>query len=92
MPLAFIRERNIDVRQAEHRPGEIQRVLRTDYVLRTMDAGRAERILGRESEEYPRAVELGRRWHASGRLEDMAKHRVPIAAIVDEIAAEPDRL
>jgi tRNA(Arg) A34 adenosine deaminase TadA len=83
----FIRERNIDVRRAEHRLGEIQRVLRTDYVLRTMDAGRAERFLGLEREEYPLAVELGRRWHASGKLQDAARRQIPFAAVVDEIVA-----
>ncbi|OUM95289.1 MAG: hypothetical protein A9Z00_07925 [Thermobacillus sp. ZCTH02-B1] len=89
---AFIRDRNLDVRQAEHRLGEIQRVPRTDYVLRTMDAARAERFLDREGGDYPQAVELGRRWHASGRLAEAARRRVPIAAVVDEIAAELDRM
>lgn len=83
---------DLDVRQAEHRLGEIQRVPRTDYVLRTMDAARAERFLDREGGDYPQAVELGRRWHASGRLAEAARRRVPIAAVVDEIAAELDRM
>jgi Cytosine/adenosine deaminases len=88
---AFIRERNIDVRRAEYRLGEIQRVLRTDYVLRTMDAGRAERFLGFDRAEYPRAVELGRRWHASDKLQDAARRQVPFAAVMDEIAAALER-
>lgn len=88
----FIRERNIDIRKADHRLGEIQRVIRTDYVLRTLDAGKAERILSRECEDYPRAVELGRRWHASGRLRDAARRKVPVSAVVDGIAAELDRM
>ena len=88
----FIRERNIDIRRADDRLGEIYRVVRTDYVLRTMDAGKAERILSLEGADFPRAVELGRRWRASGKLEDAARRRAPVSEIVDEIAAELDRM
>lgn len=84
---AFIRERNIDVRKADHHLGEIQRVLRTDYVLRTMDAGAADRFLTLDRMEYPEAVELGREWHAAGRLQDAVNRSIPIAEIVDEIGA-----
>ena len=87
----FIRERNIDIRRADYRLGEIQRVIRTDYVLGTMDPDRAARILSRECEDYPRAVELGRKWHASGRLRDAARRGLPFAAVADEIAAELER-
>ena len=89
---AFIRGRNIDIRKADHRLGEIQRVIRTDHVLRTMDAGRAERFLSRESEDYPLAVELGRRRHASDKLRDMAERHFPAAAVIDEIAEALERL
>jgi len=88
----FIRERNLDIRQADVRLGEIQCVIRTDFVLRALDPAKAERILGREGVEYPRAVELGRQWHASGKLRDAAERGVTFAAIWDEIAEALDRL
>jgi tRNA(Arg) A34 adenosine deaminase TadA/ribosomal protein S18 acetylase RimI-like enzyme len=87
----FIRERNIDIRRAEYRLGEIQRVIRTDHVLGALDPVKAGRILSRDQEEYPRAVELGRQWHASGRLRDAARRGLSFAAVVDEMAEALDR-
>lgn len=88
----IIRGRNIDFRQADHRLGEIQRVIRTDYVLGAMEPDRAEEFLSRYQAEYPRAVELGRRWHAAGKLRDMAGRQVPVTAVMEEIAEALERL
>lgn len=52
-----------------------------------MDAGAADRFLTLDRMEYPEAVELGREWHAAGRLQDAVNRSIPIAEIVDEIGA-----
>lgn len=83
----FIRSRNIDIRKADHFLGEIQRVIRTDQVLRAIAGERATRLLNQDRAEYPRAVDLGVRWFETNKLQDMARKRVPVSEIVDEIAA-----
>lgn len=84
---AFIRARNIDIRNADNFLGEMQRVLRTDWVLRTMAGERAIRFLEPDARENPRAVALGWKWFAEGKLQDAARRGVPLAAIVDDMGA-----
>lgn len=82
---AFVKGRNLDIQKAEHGLGEIQRVIRTDYVLRNMEGDRISRFLDPDRAEYPRAVELGQSWFESNKLQEAIKRRVPISEIVDEI-------
>lgn len=82
---AFVKARNLDIQRVEHQLGEIQRVIRTDYVLRNMEGDRGSRFLDPDYEEYPGAVELGRRWFESNKLQEAAQRQVPISEIVDEI-------
>jgi len=85
---SFIKSRNIDVRKVENYLGEIQRVLRTDYVLKTMGGDRINRFLHYYSIDYPKAVEIGRRWYKMDKLHSAMKKQLPISEIINEIGAE----
>lgn len=84
----FIRSRKIDIQNGDKFLGNIQRVIRTDFVLRLADRNKAERILSSESIHYPEAVELGRIWHKSNKLMKAKQDGVSLKTIVDEIYIE----
>lgn len=68
--------------------GNIQRVIRTDFVLRLSDKNKAESILVSESIDYPEAVELGRIWHKSNKLIRAMQDGLSVRTIIDEIYKE----
>jgi tRNA(adenine34) deaminase len=84
----FIKSRNMDVQKAENYVGEIQRVLRTDHVLRTMGEDRINRFLHQYRIDYPKAVDIGIRWHTSNKLQSSMKKQLPISIIINEIGEE----
>jgi len=85
---SFIRSRDIEM-QCEHRfLGSIQKVLRTDYLLRLHDKDRAEKLLSYEVSEYPEAVDLGRRWHRSDKLLKAKQDGLGIDSIINDIFQE----
>jgi len=84
----FILSRNIEM-QCEHGIlGIIQKVLRTDYLLRLDDKDLAERLVSYEVGQYPEAVELGRRWYESDKLLLAKEKGMGIDRIVDDISRE----
>lgn len=83
---AFIKSRKINIRKDEQILGDIQRVLRTDYVLRTMSKDKQERFLNAYCIEYPDAVNLGRSWFESGKLAKAKKDKLSIDFIINEIS------
>ncbi|RUS45851.1 nucleoside deaminase [Cohnella sp. AR92] len=85
---SFILSRNIDVQCEDNTLGSIQKVLRTDYLLRQQDKDRAEKLLTYEINDYPQAVELGRRWHMSDKLLKAKQSGAGINTIVNEICNE----
>lgn len=85
---SFIKSRNIDIQKDDKYIGEIQRVLRTDHVLRTMRKDQAEQFLNYYSVEYPQAIQLGRKWFHERKLQKAIEYELPIAIIVNEIESE----
>jgi len=84
----FVMSRKIDMRCEHGFLAVIQKVLRTDYLLGLKDKDLAERLLAYEIAEYPDAVELGRRWHESGRLQFAREQGMGIDRVVDELSRE----
>jgi hypothetical protein len=64
----LIKERRVEITQDDRALGNIQRVIRTEYVLRNLDMDRANRVLQYEKIDYREAFELGRRWFENGKL------------------------
>lgn len=87
----FIRSRKIDIQCGDKFLGNIQRVIRTDFVLRLADKNKAESILSSESIDYPEAVELGRIWHKSNKLIKAKQDGFSVKTIIDEIYKELNR-
>jgi tRNA(adenine34) deaminase len=85
---SFIQSREIDIQCGDKFLGNIQRVIRTDYVLRLDDKDKAESLLFCESNDYPEAVDLGRRWFKSNKLIQAKQDGLKISTIIDEIHKE----
>lgn len=85
---SFIQSRNIDFECEEKHIGEIQRVLRTDHVIRTLGYENASRFLNEYRKEYPEAIQLGIQWYEEDILQEALKERVPIDVIIDKISDE----
>ncbi|MCZ8517687.1 nucleoside deaminase [Paenibacillus filicis] len=84
----FIEGRLIDIQCDQKRLGEIQRVLRTDYILRYLNKETAQKLLYGFTEDYPEAVELGKRWFDLNKLEHAKQNGYHIGKIIDEINQE----
>jgi tRNA(adenine34) deaminase len=85
---SFIQGRNIEIIEADKHLAEIQRVIRTEYVLRYVDRERALELLEKYEKEYPVAVAIGKRWYEDGQLIDMKNRNVSIESVFDEISKE----
>ncbi|MBD7969230.1 nucleoside deaminase [Paenibacillus sp. Sa2BVA9] len=85
---SFIKSRNLDIKCDRKYLGEIQRVLRTDHVIRTLGRDQAIRFLDKYRINYPEAIELGIKWYKEGRLQEALRNKVPIGVIINEILKE----
>jgi tRNA(adenine34) deaminase len=85
---SFIQSREIDIQCVDKFLGNIQRVLRTDYLLRLDDKIKAESIIFSESIDYPEAVELGKRWYKSNKLIQAKQNGLTVGTIIDDIYKE----
>ncbi|MBD3919513.1 nucleoside deaminase [Paenibacillus sp. PR3] len=84
----FIKSRKINIKKEEKYLGEIQRVLRTDHVLRTLTKDQIERFLFNYSIDYPEAVVIGRRWFELDILQQVRMNKTPISEIINKIGNE----
>jgi len=84
----FIQGRNINILKADKHLGEIQRVIRTDYVLRFLRHERAFELIMNYEIDYPRATEIGRRWYSDGRLAEMKSSNVTVESVFNAISEE----
>jgi tRNA(adenine34) deaminase len=84
----FIKGRNIDIHGDSKILGGIQRVLRTDYVIRNISMEHATKRLAEYSMDYPEAVELGKRWYEQNKLVQAKESGSSVENIVNEIYLE----
>jgi tRNA(Arg) A34 adenosine deaminase TadA len=84
----FILSREIDIHCDRRFLGIVQRVIRTDYLLRYISREKSEMLLEREGIYYPEAIELGRAWFETNKLLKSKKEGKGINEIVDEIHKE----
>jgi tRNA(adenine34) deaminase len=85
---SFIRERAIDIQCDYNYLGNIQRVIRTEYVIRNLNAETSKKLLKYYIIDYPEAVQLGERWFKNGKLEQARQDGIPIEYVVKEIFNE----
>jgi tRNA(Arg) A34 adenosine deaminase TadA len=84
----FILSRMIEVGRGPKLLGNVQRVLRTDQVIRALGLAGADRFLQHYIVEHPEAVTLGKRWHEAGLLQEAGNTRTPVEQVFNEIAKE----
>lgn len=84
----FIDGRLIDIKSDQKRLGEIQRVIRTDYILRNLNTETAQKLLVDDAKDYPEAVQLGKYWFSLNKLEHAKQNGERISKIINEIEQE----
>ncbi|AIQ14309.1 nucleoside deaminase [Paenibacillus durus] len=82
---SFIKSRGIDIESAEKQLGEIQQVLMTDYILRSIKEEQVSRFLNSYTIDYPKAVTIGIKWYKENKLYQASKEQLPINMIIDDI-------
>ncbi|MCM3172703.1 MULTISPECIES: nucleoside deaminase [unclassified Paenibacillus] len=85
---SFIKSRNLDIKCADTYLGELQRVLRTDQVIRALGEEQAIRFLDKYRMKYPKAIELGIKWNREGRLQEAVRNNDPVELIINNISDE----
>ncbi|MCG7376776.1 nucleoside deaminase [Paenibacillus sp. ACRSA] len=85
---SFIKSRNLDIKCADTYLGELQRVLRTDQVIRALGKEQANRFLDKYRMKYPKAIELGIKWNREGRLQEALRNNDPVELIINNISKE----
>jgi tRNA(Arg) A34 adenosine deaminase TadA len=86
----FIKSKNIDIQCDQKLLGNLQRVLRADYVLRNLSSAEADRFLDQYSIDYPEAIELGKKWFKDHILSTAMKNKKHISEIINDIYKELD--
>jgi tRNA(adenine34) deaminase len=84
----FIRGRGIEIVHAGKLLANIQRVIRTEYVLRYLDSERAKELLENYKIDYPAAVALGEHWYNNGRLNEMKTSDISFESVFNELCKE----
>lgn len=85
---SFIKSRNLDIKCADTYLGELQRVLRTDQVIRALGEEQANRFLDKYRMKYPKAIELGIKWNRERRLQEAVRNNDPVELIINNISDE----
>ncbi|KQY83268.1 hypothetical protein ASD24_13390 [Paenibacillus sp. Root52] len=85
---SFIKSRNLDIKCDETYLGELQRVLRTDQVIRALGEEQASKFLDKYRIKYPKAIELGIKWNREGRLQEALRNNDPVEVIINNISKE----
>jgi tRNA(adenine34) deaminase len=81
----LINERQIEIKQDSKVLGNIQRVIRAEYIMRNLDEDRVSRLLKYESIDYESAIKLGVEMYYNGRLNDARVNNESIQSVVDDI-------
>lgn len=82
----LIKEREIEIKQDLEVLGNIQRVIRADYIMRNLDEDRADRVLKYESIGYESAIKLGIEMYHNGRLKSARDNNESIQSVIENIA------
>jgi tRNA(adenine34) deaminase len=84
----FIESRNLNIQGPYPVLGDIQIILRTDFLLRMFDTNRAEELIAAHEIDYPVAVAIGRKMFQMNRLQIVKDKQVAFSELFDELVTE----
>ncbi|MGF7013856.1 nucleoside deaminase [Ornithinibacillus bavariensis] len=87
----FIKSRNLNIAGPFSHLGEIQIILRTDFLLRIFDSEYADPLIAAHEKDYPIGVALGRHYHRNNRLQVAKKETIPFGELFNEFSFDIKR-